>query len=419
MKLIKCVTIIILFPALILAQTISDSISGYWKENEELMFEYDIFNNYTKDFDRYKPTTSENSDIQKKILLITDLFKRNMALNPPLGSAVYFYGDGGTELELASVASPKAVRITLQERRLFRDCDTCRIILATEAFPLLTITFNYLQSFLTQALYKNNVNKNPAPLNDRWFISPNLQEKIQGFPAEITEEADFVILTKINRPFGIPVTQEEYLTEAIKVTKRDYLETEKNLSSSTLISAQKELDDIDREMQNSIREMERVDPNTARTMREEFEKQKKETLANLRAVENDNAKEKQEGLKNYRFILDQLESELESLSYQEKVSPAFYKHWGYAEDDSTGQKLLLLNKDKSERISGLVDKGGFPVVKFNPRFFNTILRSTDIQIMVVKINRLYRSLSANEYLDKLINKICENLDFCSLFEMVK
>ena len=414
----KKLFVFLFFSVSVFAQVSNDSLRGYWIENEGLNYTYNVFNPSTKEIDVFNLSANELRNIRNNIRVVTDIFKSNKALNPPMGTAVYFYGQGGQWLELSNKNSPRPFNFSLLERRLFKNCDTCRTSLASEAYPLLTITVNDLTSLLRIAPYKNDINKDPIALPERWFIAPTLQERFKDFPAEFTEEVDFILLSKINKPIGIPVTQEEFLKEAIRVTKKDYLEIQKKLSESTYETGKKELDDISKDMEKAIRDMERIDPNTARNMRQEFEKQKRETLENLRAGEKDNTKTKQEGISNTKFILDSLEKELETLTSEERLAPALYKFWGYAEDDSTNQKILSLNQNRNERISGLVDRGGFPVIKINPNYFSAAINKTDAQLIVLKILREYRTLRPSEFLSNLVEKIYNNLNLLSIFELL-
>jgi len=411
--------VFLLGSSLMFSQVPSDSLTGYWKDNQSLIFQYNLFNRLTKDFDIVHLTRNENADIQNNILRITEIFKKNKALKPPMGSAVYFYGEGSFQLELPSQNFPRSFSIALLERQLFKDCDTCKVYLASEADRILTLTVNELTSLLTIAPYKNDINKQPSSIYERWFIAPRLEEKFLEFPAEITEQADFIFLSKINKPFGINVTQEEYLSEAIRVAKKELIEVEKLFSSTAYETGKKELESIEADMAKAIRDIEKQNPELARTMKRDFENSKRETPAQLKGNSENIDKERNEGLNNQKWLLNELENELSTLSDKEKKSPALYREWGYAEDDSTGEKILNINIGRKDRISGLVDKGGFPIIKLNPNFFNNNLPKTAIQSVVIKIERANRKLRPNEYLNNLINRICDDLKLLEMNNLVQ
>lgn len=230
---------------------------------------------------------------------------------------------------------------------------------------------------------------------DNIYTAPMQVGEFMGYPVYRHEARETAIICKSNEPFFLPVSQEEYLTALIKA------EEEKRKNDAIQVST----DEIPRKMEESYRELLKIDKEAAKEFKKEMENYKKD-LSSTNSMGD---------------ILTSLKKELALLSAIERKKQAYY---------------ALYSMEKHGKFSGLVPdeeiEYAVPLVKPNEILISKM--SGDIRVIIInwELNteidgnriaiRLYRPQRNLGYgfTDDKIYEIFENkVTWKSIIELIK
>ncbi|MEK9137877.1 MAG: hypothetical protein AAB393_12200, partial [Bacteroidota bacterium] len=294
----------------------------------------------------------------------TRVFHSASALNPPMGVEVRFFPT--TEYFIMgqqhSSREPIPLRIHIPIWKLFQNCATCPIEMAVEATAGVELRSNDIEALFGVGEQMEDGRK--------FYTVPRVVRSEHGFPMH---EDEFVVMTKVQRPMGIPVTREQYLRHFLRKTKADLAEAERQLAQRPTDTADETLRQVRRNMEEAARTMERLDPNAARQMREEMAKTDRETREQMKKDEPAIMAEREEGLGRSRSMIRRVERELAAMTSEERRAPAYILNALPGCKDSANIAAMTYSVEC-----------GRPIMFINPAFFDTSAARTAIQLIVMK-----------------------------------
>ncbi len=317
-----------------------------------------------------KITATQRTELTGIVQRISRVFHSTSALNPPMGVEVRFFPT--TEYFIMgqqhSSREPIPLRINMPIWKLFQNCATCPIEIAVEASAGIELRSNDIEALFGVGEQMEDGRK--------FYTVPRVVRSEHGFPMH---EGELIVLTKIHRPMGIPVTREQYLRHFLRKTKAELNEAERMLAQRPTDTVDVALRQMRRDMEEAARTMERIDPNAARRMREEMAKKDRETREQMQREEPAimaQLAERKEEIAKYRILTRRVERWLAAMTSEDRRAPAYMLNPlpGCKEN---ADSLTIAAMTYSEEC-------GRPIMFINPDFFETSAPRTAIQLIVMK-----------------------------------
>lgn len=221
------------------------------------------------------------------------------------------------------------------------------------------------------------------------FIEPRITRRIAGFPVY---EDRVLIVTNISRPMLIPVSVERVLKARMADLRKAVAESRGEASKQESGSGSAAMADAIKQLEALYEQMRETNPKGAAELKANIEKMRQTTPA-VRDVERQSGDTLRTFVGRHSEQLRRLEAHLAALSPAERRAQAYI---GGKSQDEWG-------------LGHSGDDGAYPLVSYNPAFFDHGAPRTAIQLLA-----LIPRGSEDEALTKFGWELLESLDYASL-----
>lgn len=311
-------------------------------------------------------TAVEARLMNEQLRRLAAVFARLRVLNPPMGFEVHPRAHFGPyRWEPSRRPGPAPGYVMMPFYGYFNVCNPdCHVVLGTAAEPLVVIIVSANSIGSIEWRGKPGWQDDQGPM----FLEPRLIGHVAGFPKY---DDEFVVLTRIERPLWIPVSQERFIRNAIGTWKKHQADVEPAAKLSPYQQWLREKDTRARESEKAYQDLRKVDSKAAETYRAQMAKTEEEVTERLKAEDAKYQAAAAGGIATVARQVAALEAELASLSPAARTSPAHY----------------LGSHGAGARPSELADAGrdgARRVVMPNPDFFDSRRSKTSFQLLAVK-----------------------------------
>lgn len=376
----------------------NERLPGYWLQDSPLH----NFSNF-----RQPLSPGEYAAVSELVKNISSIFRASKALNPPTGIAVEVVPSFADNFWREEVPFwPEPLRIHVVFYRLFKDCPTCPINKADQDSGGFYLEIN--SPFVL--MEASQVNEQKLPMFARMHNLFRSVGAAHGFPAY---ENEWMLLTKSNTPIWLPVSRGEYMRRLLKQERARLKENENLLGEPSVTQTDRHLS----EMEKDLKELEKIDPATARQLRENMRK----SGSQIAAQSGEDQLQRQEGLKRNREHVSSLENELAAMSPKTLKSQACVaaNPLPSMEEGIVSSQGAWGGKNSSMLVSD--EPIGQRVVIANKNYFTRKPQADTIKFMAVRSYQggdLTSSEVNDPFIFRLRKQVADSLDWQALFRLV-